>query len=177
MIDLIYAHPYPRRSRAGEALLASVRDLPFVQVRALYELYPDFSIDIDAEQEALRRSRAVVWQHPIYWYSVPPLMKLWFDKVLALGFAYGEGGTELHGKRCQWVVTTGGDVPSYTSTGIHNDAFDSFIAPIEHTARFCGMDFQRPLVLHGAQRASERRLRELGSQYRDLLISLEAQDA
>jgi glutathione-regulated potassium-efflux system ancillary protein KefF len=176
MIDLIYAHPYPRRSRAGDALLSSVRDLPFVNVRALYDLYPDFSIDVDAEQAALREARAVVWQHPIYWYSVPPLLKLWFDKVLALGFAYGEGGTELHGKRCQWVVTTGGDVPSYGPDGIHNDAFETFIAPIAQTARFCGMRFQPPLVLHGAQRVSERHLREHGARYRELLIELEASD-
>jgi glutathione-regulated potassium-efflux system ancillary protein KefF len=176
MIALIYAHPYPRRSRAGEALLASVRDLPFVDVRVIYELYPDFAIDVDAEQAALRAARAVVWQHPLYWYSVPPLLKLWFDKVLALGFAYGEGGTALRGKRCQWVVTTGGDVESYGPSGMHNDSFETFMPPIQQTARFCGMHFCPPLVLHGAPRASEHLLRDAGARFREMLIALEAAD-
>jgi glutathione-regulated potassium-efflux system ancillary protein KefF len=26
------------------------------------------------------------------WYSVPPLLKLWMDKVLAHGWAYGHNG-------------------------------------------------------------------------------------
>ena len=43
----------------------------------------------------------IVLQHPLYWYSVPGLLKHWFDKVLARGFAYGAGGRELVGKR--WV--------------------------------------------------------------------------
>ena len=56
-----------------------------------------------------RRRALVVWMHPVYWYSVPALLKHWFDKVLALGWAYGEGGTALRGKHCLWVPTTGGD--------------------------------------------------------------------
>ncbi|HEX4353552.1 MAG TPA: NAD(P)H-dependent oxidoreductase, partial [Polyangiales bacterium] len=71
MIDLVYAHPYPHRSRANHLMLAAVRDLPGLEIRSLYDLYPDFSIDVDAEQEALLRARIVVWQHPTYWYSVP----------------------------------------------------------------------------------------------------------
>src|SRR5688572_32930914 len=107
MILLVHAHPYPGRSRAGSVLLEAVRDLPGLELHMLYDRYPDFAIDVEAEQEALGRARVVVWQHPLYWYSVPPLLKLWFDKVLTLGWAYGPGGTALHGKTVQWVVTTG----------------------------------------------------------------------
>ena len=82
-IALIYAHPYPNRSRAGRTLLASVSNLEGVRVRSLYERYPDFSIDVGAEQDLLREAELLVWQHPIYWYGPPPLMSLWFEKVLA----------------------------------------------------------------------------------------------
>lgn len=58
MILIIYAHPYPRHSHANQRLLQAVRDLPEVEVRSLYELYPDFNIDINAEQ---RRWRAPTW--------------------------------------------------------------------------------------------------------------------
>lgn len=56
MILIIYAHPYPRHSHANQRLLQAVRDLPEVEVRSLYELYPDFNIDINAEQRALERA-------------------------------------------------------------------------------------------------------------------------
>src|SRR5262245_51490007 len=109
MALLVYAHPYPLRSRANRALLAALEGLPQLEVRSLYDLYPDFGIDIGTEQRALLRAELVIWQHPMYWYSVPGLLKHWFDKVLARGWAYGEGGTALRGKTCLWVTTTGGD--------------------------------------------------------------------
>jgi glutathione-regulated potassium-efflux system ancillary protein KefF len=174
MVEIIYAHPYPTRSRANRVLLDAVRDLPGVHVRMLYQLYPEFAIDVEVEQRRLDAADVIVWQHPVYWYSVPPLLKLWFDKVLALGWAYGPGGTALHGKRCQWVVTTGGDPLSYRAQGVHNHPFETFVAPVEQTARFCGMRWQPPFVLHGAQRVSDELLQKAAARYRELLIALEA---
>ena len=56
MILIVRAHPYPQRSRAGRALLEAVHDLPDLEVRSLYDLYPDFDIDVAAEQAALARA-------------------------------------------------------------------------------------------------------------------------
>ena len=52
MIHIIYAHPYPRRSRASRRLLDAVRDLPGVSIHSLYERYPEFDIDVPAETKA-----------------------------------------------------------------------------------------------------------------------------
>ena len=95
MILIIHAHPYPTHSRACRVLLDAVRDLPDVEVRSLYDLYPNFDIDIAAEQGALLRAGLVVWLHPIYWYSVPAMQKHWFDVVLLRGWAYGKDGKQL----------------------------------------------------------------------------------
>jgi glutathione-regulated potassium-efflux system ancillary protein KefF len=174
MIELICAHPYPQRSRANAALLRAAREVAGVQVRMLYDLYPDFAIDVETEQERLAAADVIVWQHPLYWYSVPALLKLWFDKVLALGWAYGPGGTALHGKRCQWVVTTGGDPDSYSPHGMHNQPFPNFVAPIEQTARFCGMRWLPPFVMHGAHRVGDDAMLAAAERYRKLLTALEA---
>jgi glutathione-regulated potassium-efflux system ancillary protein KefF len=141
MIVVVYAHPYPDRSRAGRALLEAVQGLPGVEVRSLYELYPDFGIDVEAEQDALTRADTIVWQHPLYWYSVPGLLKHWFDKVLAHG--------------C-----------------MHQHPFASFVAPVEQTARFCGMQWLEPIQIHGAHRVSTHTMRELAASYRQRLIEL-----
>lgn len=106
MILIIYAHPYPHHSHANKRMLEQAGTLENVEIRSLYHLYPDFNIDVAAEQEALSRASLIVWQHPMQWYSVPPLLKLWMDKVLTHGWAYGHGGTALHGKHLLWAVTT-----------------------------------------------------------------------
>ncbi|MET0344231.1 MAG: NAD(P)H-dependent oxidoreductase [Polyangiales bacterium] len=169
MICLVYAHPYPDRSRANRVLLDGVRDLPDVFVRSLYELYPDFAIDVEAEQHALEAARILVLQHPLYWYSVPGLLKHWFDKVLSLGFAYGPGGRALHGKTCLWVATTGATEHGYTLTGLHHRAFADFVPPIEQTARFCGMHWADPIIVHGAHHQSPAALTAHAKRYREQL--------
>ena len=158
MICVIHAHPYPGHSRANRALHDALRGLPGLDLRPLYELYPDFDIDVAEEQRALQQAGLVVWMHPVYWYSVPALLKHWFDKVLAYGWAYGKGGTALHGKHCLWVPSTGGDEHAYTPAGIHAHPFTSFTPAIEQIAHFCGMRWEPPHVLHGADAIDEARL-------------------
>ena len=76
-----------------------MRDVDGVELRDLYELYPDFYIDVAAEQEALGRSDVIVLQHPFYWYSTPAMLKEWQDLVLEHGFAYGcRAETALRGQ-------------------------------------------------------------------------------
>lgn len=178
MLVLIFAHPYPDRSRANRRLLEAVRDIDRVEVRSLYDSYPDFDIDVEAEQAALERARIVVWQHPIYWYSVPGLLKHWFDKVLVRGFAYGDGGVALRGKLCQWVTTTGGPNSAFSQSGIHGHPFVEFEPVVEQTARFCGMHWQPPLVVHGAHHVTDAELDQAAANYRrrvlDLLESTES---
>lgn len=55
MILIIYAHPYPHHSHANKRMLEQAGTLENVEIRSLYHLYPDFNIDVAAEQEALSR--------------------------------------------------------------------------------------------------------------------------
>lgn len=178
MIVVILAHPYLARSRANRALVREIRELPGVSIRNLYELYPDFDIDVQAEQSALSAHDVIVWQHPMYWYSVPALLKHWFDKVLARGWAYGDGGNALRGKRCLWAVTTGGDAAAFSAEGMHAFPFSAFMPHVEQTARFCGMEWLEPVVLHASHRVSAHELHEFANGYRLRIQSLdeESQD-
>lgn len=139
MILIIYAHPYPHHSHANKRMLEQARTLEGVEIRSLYQLYPDFNIDIAAEQEALSRADLIVWQHPMQWYSIPPLLKLWIDKVLSHGWAYGHGGKALHGKHLLWAVTTGGG-ESHFEIGAH-PGFDVLSQPLQATAIYCGLNW------------------------------------
>jgi glutathione-regulated potassium-efflux system ancillary protein KefF len=157
---VLVAHPDIARSRVNRALAAQARLLPSadVEVRDLYALYPDYVIDIEAEQAALAAARAVVWLHPVQWYSMPALMKLWMDDVLAFRWAYGPGGRALVGK-CLWlVVSTGGVEASYRQQGGAEAPFERFLPPYRQTAQMVGMRFLDPLVFHGAHRAEAHEL-------------------
>jgi glutathione-regulated potassium-efflux system ancillary protein KefF len=169
VILILHAHPHPQRSIAGKALLDAVSDLAMVKVRALYDLYPDFAIDAAAEQSHLAAARLVVWQHPFYWYGVPALLKLWWEEVLVRGWAYGEGGTALQGKDCLWVTTTGALPEAYAEGGAHGHPVDAFVPAIRQTARFCGMNWLDPIVVHGAHRVSTEALRAQAARYRERL--------
>ena len=166
MIVLVYAHPYPHASRANAALLRHVSDIPDLSVRSLYDRYPDFDIDPAAERAALEPARLVVWMHPLYWYTGPALFKLWLEQVLVKGWAYGEGGTALAGKDCLWVATTGGDEAAYTPAGKHAHGFEAFAPVMEQTARFCGMRWLEPFVVHGAHVIPEHDLVDTASRLR-----------
>ena len=170
MILVLYAHPYPQHSRACKALLNAVSALPGLETRSLYDLYPDFDIDVAAEQAALTRAGLVVWLHPVYWYSTPSMLKHWFDVVLARGWAYGKDGNALRGKHCLWAVSTGGDAESYSGTGMHEQSFEKFVPPIEQTARFCGMEWQAPIVLHGAHEVSDAEIAAAAEHFRVRLL-------
>lgn len=172
---VVLAHPYPDRSRANRALTRGISELPGVETRSLYDLYPDFSIDVDEEQAALARANLVVWQHPVYWYTVPALMKLWFEKVLTIGWAYGQGGTALRGKRCLWVATLGGDASDYSDAGIHQGPLERFVPVVQQTARFCGMEWLEPLLVTAAHRVSDDDLAAAAATYRSRITALAAE--
>jgi glutathione-regulated potassium-efflux system ancillary protein KefF len=171
---VLLAHPYPGRSRACDALVRAVRDLPRLEIRSLYDRYPDFDVDPKAEQAALESADLVVWLAPMHWYGVPGLLKHWFDVVLVKGWAYGDDATALVGKDVLWAVTTGGDEDAFSAGGRHGLPLEAFVPAIERTARFCGMGWLAPHVLHGAHRVDDEALARSGEALRARLIAWRA---
>ena len=154
-IYLLAAHPNWRESRVNRPLFERARAAPGVKVQDLYARYPDYDIDVPAEQAKAQAAQLLVLLHPVQWYSMPALLKLWLDEVLAYGWAYGPGGTALQGKDLWLVASTGGPEESYHPQGYNRYFFDAFLPPYEQTAALCGMRFLPPLVMHGAHRAGK----------------------
>ena len=94
-IYLLAAHPNWRESRVNRQLLASARSISRVDVCDLYGRYPDYCIDVARERTRVEAAQLIVLMHPIHWYSMPALQKLWLDEVLSHGWAYGRGGVAL----------------------------------------------------------------------------------
>jgi len=171
VITVLYAHPYPTRSIACKVLVEALRPVEGLHVRTLYDLYPDFDIDVPAEQAALEKSGLVVLLHPVYWYSVPGLLKHYLDVVFVKGWAYGTPDTKLQGKDCLWVATTGGDDEAYSAAGRHEHPFGTFAPPLAQAMRYCGMKWLEPHVVHASHRLDAPALARAADGLRDRIFA------
>lgn len=172
-ILVLLAHPKYEKSRANKVLINAVASLPGLTVRDLYELYPGFNIDPAAEQAVLLEHDIVVWHHPIYWYSCPPLLKQWIDLVLEVGWAYGKGGEQLKGKWIFNAVTSGGSREVYQVDGRNRFTLRQFLAPFEQTAWLCHMRYLPPFAVQGTHRLEQDALEACGLAYRNVLQDLQ----
>ncbi|MBT8335320.1 MAG: NAD(P)H-dependent oxidoreductase [Gemmatimonadetes bacterium] len=166
---LLFAHPAFQKSRIHRSLVSSIPDRDDLTLHDLYEEYPDFLVDVEREQELLTHHDIVVFQHPLYWYSVPPLLKQWMDLVLEHGWAYGSGGSALHGKWLVPVVSAGGTEAAYCTVGRNRRTIRQFLAPIEQTAFLCGMRFAPPWIVYGTHRLGPEDIQEIVPRYLGLL--------
>ncbi len=148
-IVILVFHPVLHKSRVNRVLLSAVEGLKGVNIRYIYDLYPDYQIDIKAEQEVLQQHDIIVWQHPLYWYSSPSLLKEWLDLVLEHGFAYGKAGRALEGKSVLSAITSGGRRDVYGSEKGLKFSIRDLLAPFEQTVNLCRMRYLPPFVTHG----------------------------
>lgn len=162
---LLFAHPALEKSRVNRRLAERARGVPGVTFHDLYEAYPDFDVDVKKEQALLLAHDTVVLQHPFYWYSTPALVKQWEDLVLEHGWAYGTGGTALRGKRLLSAVTTGGGETAYRAEGHNRFTVRQLLAPLEQTARLCGMDYPPPFAVHGTHRLEAEGIARAAEEY------------
>ncbi|WP_415975788.1 NAD(P)H-dependent oxidoreductase [Rhodococcus sp. 077-4] len=121
--------------------------------------------DIVAEQQKLLRADAVVLQFPLWWFSMPAIMKGWVDRVFVEGFGYGirradgrsrrYGDGTLAGKRAMVVVSMGGSEHTVSPRGI-NGELDEMLYPIQHGILFyTGMSVLPPVLVASADRMTE----------------------
>jgi glutathione-regulated potassium-efflux system ancillary protein KefG len=171
-ILILFAHPALHKSVVNRHLIAAAERVAGVTVRHLYELYPDYLIDVKAEQELLEAHDVIILHHPFYWYSAPSLVKEWLDLVLEHGWAYGEGGTALRGKHLLQAITCGGSAEVYCSSGRNLHTVREFLLPFEQSARLCGMTYLAPFIVHGT--GSLKSAAEVAPHARDYVAVLEA---
>jgi NAD(P)H dehydrogenase (quinone) len=130
------------------------------------------SPDIAAEQKKLLDADLLILQFPMWWFSMPAILKGWVDRVFAYGLAYGVGehsdrrwgdrygeGT-FKGKRAMLIVTAGGWAPHYSERGI-NGRIDDLLFPIHHgILHYPGYDVLPPYVIYRTGKMDQSRFRQ-----------------
>ncbi len=168
-ILILFAHPLFEKSQAHKALIDHIPDSEHITFHDLYELYPDFNIDIRSEQEILAQHDIIILQHPMYWYSCPPILKQWIDLVLEYNWAYGAKGTYLKGKFLFQIITTGGKKENYSSFGKDRFTIYELLEPFNQTAQVCKMIYLPPYVIHGTHEMEDADYQNAAKEYHILL--------
>lgn len=158
-------HPNLTNGSHINAALAHTASHSGIEVRDMYQLYPDFNIDVAKEQAVLSKSDRIVLQFPIYWYQTPALLKQWFDAVLTYGWAYGSNGKALQGKEILLAVSLGASAQDYTATGRFHLTVDEILKPIVTISYHTGLRFLQPFVITSASQVDDSLLNKQAQEF------------
>jgi len=167
-----FAHPVFSKSRVQKELVNRCREIEGITFNDLYEQYPDLYIDVKREQELLHTHDIIIWQHPMYWYSGPAILKQWMDLVLEYNWAYGPQGDALSGKKVLSVISCGVRESAYNSQGMNRYEINQFLLPFRQTATLCGMSYLPPFIIFGGNQISNSSLTEHSDKYAAVLSAL-----
>jgi NAD(P)H dehydrogenase (quinone) len=115
------------------------------------QLQNAFSPDILGEIQKLQAADVLLIVSPLWWSSVPAILKGWFDRVLAMGVAWDTGKIYenglFRGKQAMLAIAGGHPAEYYTAKGRHSATPEQILHPINHdTLAFCGFNVQEPYV-------------------------------
>jgi len=118
-----------------------------------------FAPDIQREQERVRAADILVLQFPLWWGGTPAILKGWFDRVLAYGFAYVDGrrfdSGIFKGRRALFSVTTGGSPARFSNEGVYGE-ISRVLYPVEKLLlQYMGFDVWPPFVAYAAPRVDD----------------------
>lgn len=144
------AHPNFENSLANKTIIEEIKkNRNDINIRNIFELYPDFNIDAKAEQEILLQHETIIFQFPFHWYNVPAILKQWYDIVLEYGFAYGSTGDKLKDKNFLLSFTIGAQKEAYQALGYNHFRIPEFLKNLEQTAYLAQMNYLEPIYSHG----------------------------
>ena len=176
MALIILAHPTFEKSIANKTVIEELKiNSSDIEIRNIHDIYPDYKIDVKAEQEALLRHQTIVFQYPFYWYNMPAILKHWFDMVFEYQFAYGSNGDKLKDKNFVPSFTVGSSESTYNVLGIQHFRVYEFCKNLEQTALFAQMNYVDPIYFHGTSLTAgytEQDIKTNAKQHAEKLISL-----
>lgn len=118
-----------------------------------------FATEIRREQEKLRRADLLILQFPLWWGAPPAILKGWFERVLAYGFAYVDGrrfdSGLFRGRRALLSVTTGGTPARFAADGVYGE-IERVLWPVRRlTLEYIGYEVEEPFVAYGVPRVGD----------------------
>ncbi|QDY81462.1 NAD(P)H oxidoreductase [Streptomyces qinzhouensis] len=107
-----------------------------------------YSPEVRAHADRIAAADEIVVVFPVWWYSVPAVLKGWIDRVWNYGFAYGRSEPRLAGKRMVWLGLAGAGAADYAADGL-GAALDLQLRV--GVSRFCGIEDATVHLLHDTE--------------------------
>ena len=129
-----------------------------------------FSADIKREQELLSEADLIIFQFPLWWYSMPAVLKGYIDRVFSYGWAYGNAQA-LAKKNILVSMTTGAPDFAWTEDkrGTIKDVFKHLFIG---TFGLCGLQPLEPFIAYGAKRQTEQDKKAIFDNFKNRLTEL-----
>src|SRR4051812_12135224 len=110
-----------------------------------------FSPDILGEIQKVQAADLILFITPIWWLSVPAILKGWFDRVLAMGVAWDTGkifeNGMMRGKQAITVAAAGGPAEYFKVDGRYRATPSQMLYPINYgTLGACGFNIHEPYI-------------------------------
>jgi len=135
-----------------------------------------FADDLQREQRRFLAADLMIVLYPIWWGGMPAILKGWFDRVLAYGFAYADGRRfetgYFHGKRGILCLVAGGTRARFTTTGAYGD-ISQVLWPVQRCMiEYLGIEALEPFVAYGAPRVDQAEREAYLRAWEDRLIEI-----
>ena len=143
-ILVISGHPHLENSNVNKVILKELEKHfgEQISIRRLDKLYPDYQINIKAEQEAIKNADFIILQFPLYWYGTPALLKKWIDDVLYDYFKGNRLSGKFNDKAIIASVTIGGSKERYSPP---NKTVETYLIPLQETFEVIGAGWASPV--------------------------------
>lgn len=134
--------------------------------------------DIQRELDKLLWADLLILNFPLYWFSVPAILKGWIDRVLVSGVCYGgkrfydQGG--LAGKKALVSLTLGGREHMFGEGAIHGPLEDMLRPLLRGTLAYVGLEVLSPFVAWHVPYISNEARQDFLRAYQARLQGLEA---
>ncbi|MEG8280441.1 NAD(P)H oxidoreductase [Streptomyces sp. AHA2] len=112
-----------------------------------------YSDEAHAHMQRVLDADAIVAVFPVYWQSVPALLKGWIDRVWNYGFAYGRSRPRLAGKRILWLGLAGATADDAVVAGMQT-LLEANLS--EGIAYYCGFSHSAVGLLTDAEERPQR---------------------
>ncbi len=135
-----------------------------------------FVNEISTEQEKVEWCDLMIWQFPLWWFSMPGILKGWVDRVFAMGRFYNSGqlydNGVFKGKKAMLSLTTGGAADNYARDGFNGDLY-GILKPIHRGIfEFTGFSVLDPHVVYGPVRKTPLEMVEEFERYKTRLENI-----